>query len=159
MIEARLVPLLDLAAQLGLLDVAQRFQLPLGLAEPRLRILQRQLLLLALHARKKFARHGIELGSPDVVARLRQVRLRLLLLNAVLRSRLADFLFGLLELGAPVVRACAATVIGSNRTTTSPFLMAMPFLASSRICRSPPPVVGTVSATERTAFTSPRTCR
>ena len=101
---ARLVPLLDLAAQLGFLDVAERLQLPLGLRKPRLRILQRELLLLALHAREKFARHGVQLGPPDVVAGLRHVRLCLLLLNAVLRARLADFFFGLFVLGAPVVQ-------------------------------------------------------
>ena len=72
-------------------------------AKPRLRILQRELLLLALHAREKFARHCVELRPPDVVARLRHVRLRLLLLNAELRARLADFFFRLFELRAPVV--------------------------------------------------------
>ncbi len=49
-------------------------------------------------------RHGVELRPPNVVARLRQVGLRLLLLNAVLRPRLADFLLGLFEVRAPVVQ-------------------------------------------------------
>ena len=43
------------------------------------------ILLFAFHARKKLVRHRIELGSLDVVARLRHVGLRLLLLDAVLR--------------------------------------------------------------------------
>ena len=102
-VEARFVLLLRLAAQLCLLDVAQRFQLLLGFGEPRLRILQHKLVLLAHHSREKFGWHDVELGPPNVVARLRHVGLRLLLLNTELRPRLADFLLRLLELGAPVV--------------------------------------------------------
>ena len=100
---ARLVALLNLAAQFRFLDVPQRLQFPLGLREPRLRVPQRELLLLALHPRQEFARRRVQLGAPHVVARLRPVRLCLLLLNAVLRARLPDFLFCLLMLGAPVV--------------------------------------------------------
>ncbi len=56
-------------------------------------------LLLAFEPGQELLRSGVELCALHVVARLHQIRLPLLFLNLILRLRLADFFFGLLQLG------------------------------------------------------------